>query len=101
MLSKILFASTALIVGNSCTKEVKVKRAKKISYKDVDEYENYSYGEYTTTIFIGTPPQEIDNVVLDSGSYMPWVKVDGWCSKTSCPGVTPKYNPKKSSSFSI
>ena len=57
MLSKILFASTALIVGNSCTKEVKVKRVKKISYKDVDEYESYSYGEYTTTIFIGTPPQ--------------------------------------------
>jgi len=44
---------------------------------DVSEGEKYQYwqGEYTTTIYLGTPPQKIENVVMDTGSYMPWFKV--------------------------
>jgi hypothetical protein len=31
---------------------------------------------------------------------MPWVKVDGWCTSATCPGITPIYNPNLSSTFS-
>jgi hypothetical protein len=30
---------------------------------------------------------------------MPWIKVSNWCTKTSCPGITPKYNITESKSF--
>ena len=101
MISKILFASIALLFGNNC-KEVTVKRQKKIKLERINEEESYNfdYGEYTTTIYIGSPPQAIENVVLDTGSYMPWVKVNGWCTVASFPGITPTFNPSKSSTFS-
>lgn len=38
-------------------------------------------------------------MVLDTGSYMPWVKVKGWCTTASCPGIEPTFNPALSSSF--
>jgi hypothetical protein len=34
-----------------------------------------NFGEYETTIYLGTPPQAVANVVFDSGSYLPWVKI--------------------------
>ena len=101
MISKVLFASSALLAGNNCG-EINVTRQKKISLEEINEVEtyNFEYGEYTTTIYIGSPPQAIDNVVLDTGSYMPWVKISGWGTDASCPGITPLFNPKKSTTFS-
>ena len=60
----------------------------------------YSAGEYTTTVYLGTPLQQIEGVVLDTGSYMPWFKVEQWCTKETCPGVEPSYNSTESSTFS-
>ena len=57
--------------------DVKMHRTGKVNIVTIDEkeYYNYEHGEYTTTIYLGSPPQAIENVVLDTGSYMPWVKV--------------------------
>ena len=68
---------------------------------EINQVESYNFyvGEFTTTIYVGTPPQAIDGVVLDTGSNMPWFKVKGQCTLASCPGVTPIYNPLASSSF--
>ena len=57
MLSKILYLSSALLAGNSCV-DVNVNRAKKINIEDIDNNETYNFewGEYTTTIYIGSPP---------------------------------------------
>ena len=99
MLTKLLALSSALIARSSAKTEINMSRVKKIDINTNEKY-SFEYGEYVTTINIGSPPQAIHNVVLDTGSYMPWVKVDGWCTDKTCPGVKPVYNPKLSTTFS-
>ena len=49
---------------------------------------------------MGTPPQKIENVVLDTGSYVPWIKLKGFCTAESCPGSIPaSYDAKASTTF--
>jgi len=50
-----------LLVSLASTYEVHVDRTKKIKifqYDDKEVYNEY-YGEYTATIYLGTPPQKI------------------------------------------
>ena len=63
-----------------------------------------NFGEYETTIYLGTPPQAVANVVFDSGSYLPWVKIQNWCGNNgvqsgTCPGIEPSFDTFKSSTF--
>ena len=60
-------------------------------------------GEYETTIYMGTPLQKVANMVMDTGSFLPWVKVagDGWCKSTTCPGIPPTLNALSSSTFNL
>ena len=81
--------------------EVQVNRLKKTKGIDLSWDENYSktIGEYRATIYLGESKQKIDDICLDTGSYMPWIKVSNWCTQAKCPGVTPAYDIKKSTTF--
>ena len=98
---KMLIATCALLSVVTCL-EVNMIRSEQIHIVHIDEkeYYNFQHGEYTTTIYVGSPPQAVKNIVLDTGSFMPWVKVNGWCTLSSCPGIPPTYNPKLSSTYS-
>ena len=53
---------------------------------------------------MGTPQQKIEGIVMDTGSFLPWVKVKGddFCSSPDvCPGIEPTYEGSKSSTFSF
>jgi hypothetical protein len=57
-------------------------------------------GEYETTIYLGTPSQEVGKMILDTGSSMPWVKnLDWYEGPEAMPGVKPVYNSSLSSTF--
>ena len=98
MFKSLLLSFACLITIQAM--EIHVNRAPAYFY-DTPLSENYeeSRAEYTATIYLGEPLQEISNVILDSGSYMSWIKVSNWCNQTSCPGVTPVYQPELSQVF--
>jgi hypothetical protein len=59
-------------------------------------------GEYTATIYMGSPLQTIKNVVLDTGSFLAWIGDNNTCHQsiisTGC--STPMiYDSSKSSTF--
>jgi hypothetical protein len=57
-------------------------------------------GEYKTSLYMGTPLQEINNITMDTGSFLPWIKVSELCQKTGkCPGVAAEYHYKQSSTM--
>jgi hypothetical protein len=57
--------------------------------------------EFTTTIYVGTPPQAIDNVMIDTGSNIAWFEDKNYCSIKSgahC-SIPPIYDHKNSSTY--
>ena len=89
------------ILGLIMAKEVPVNRKPK-SFSANESFLRDG-GEYMTTVYMGTPLQKIDDMVMDTGSNLPWVKVEGkeWCANsTVCPGITPAFFPN-STTFSF
>ena len=46
----------------------------------ITEDETMYSGEYTATMYIGTPLQAVKNVVLDTGSYLAWIGDEALCN---------------------
>ena len=57
MLSKILYFSSSFLSDSNCL-DVLVNRTLKVITKEINEVEKYmlDHGEYTTTIYVGSPP---------------------------------------------
>ena len=66
------------IFGLLTAKEIYVNRKP----QTFNANEEINGGEYETTIYMGTPLQKIEHMVMDTGSFLPWVKVagDDWCT---------------------
>jgi len=59
-----------MLLGSALGYEVHVNRKQ----KDYTAVERTNGGEYEATVYLGTPSQEIEHMVLDTGSFLPWVK---------------------------
>ena len=84
-----MFKLVLLLATNALGYEVHVNRIK--NYNFIEQY-NSKGGEYESTVYFGTPSQEIGHMVLDTGSALPWVKNRDWYNgEGNMPGMTPVY----------
>ena len=71
-------------------------QAHTMSFNKVEDL-NTGLDTYATSVWLGTPPQKVDNVMIDTGSWLPWFKDSALCG-SSCDGV-PIYDSSQSSTY--
>lgn len=93
----IKFVTLILSMGTQAH-EIAIKH----SPKPFDEDETLKNGEYTGTVYMGTPPQAVGDIIFDTGSIVPWVLNKNFCENPRSPGcsIPAKYDSSKSSTFS-